>query len=274
LSAAPIEPTSSSVPSGQTGPRGAAESATQSADGASPETTAAITRYSFEQAWQKGELQIGEGELARALLTLSEFYRNSDLDEASQARLNERLDQLAGTVIYSRRHLLEESYKATRGDTLHDLASRYNVSARLIQNINGIQDPNLVLPGTELKLVRGPFRAEVDLSRGEATMFLGGLYAGRFAIRSGRDPAPRPGEYKVLAIEAGRTYYLPSGQTIPPGAAANPYGQWWIDLGGEQSIHGSPDSGAEPIAGCLSLSARDAVDVAAILSVGSKVVIR
>jgi LysM repeat protein len=236
--------------------------------------TAAVTRYSFEQAWQKAELQIADGQLARALLTLSAFYHSPDLDEATQSRLNERLDQLAGTVIYSKRHLLEGAYKANRNDTLHDLAARYSVSAKLLQNINGIQDPTLILPGTDLKMVRGPFRAEIDLSRGEATMFLGGLYAGRFAIRAGRDPAPKPGEYKVLAVETGRTYYLPSGQSIPAGAAANPYGQWWIDLGSEQSIHGSPEAGAEPNSGCLSLAPRDAADVAAILSVGSKVVIR
>jgi hypothetical protein len=241
---------------------------------ASRGATAAVTRYSFEQAWQKAELQIADGQLARALLTLSEFYRNPDLDEATQSRLNERLDQLAGTVIYSKRHLLEEAYKASRSDTLHDLAARYSVSAKLLQNINGVQDPTLVLPGTELKLVRGPFRAEIDLGRGEATMFLGGLYAGRFIVRAGRDPAPRPGEYQVLAIETGRNYYLPSGQVIPAGAAANPYGQWWIDLGSEQGLHGSPEAGAESNSGCLSLSPRDAADVAAILSVGSKVVIR
>jgi hypothetical protein len=67
-----------------------------------------------------------------------------------------------------------------------------------------------------------------------------------------------------MAIEEGRTYYLPSGQMIPPGAATNPYGKWWIDLGSEQSIHGSPDAGADPGAGCLSLLPRDAADVSSV----------
>jgi hypothetical protein len=251
-----------------------ADATTAPGAGSARETTAAIARYSFEQAWQKADQQIAEGYLARALLTLSEFYRHPGLDEAAQSRLNERLDQLAGTVIYSKRHLLEEAYDAHRGDTLHDLAARYHVSPKLLQNINGVADPSIVLPGSELKLVRGPFRAEIDLARGEATMFLGGLYAGRFPVRAGRDPSPKPGEYQVVAIEPGRSYYLPSGQMIAPGAATNPYGQWWIDLGNEQSLHGSPDAGAEANAGCLSLSPRDAADVAAILTVGSKVVIK
>jgi hypothetical protein len=134
------------VASGQSQSRGAAENAASSGVAARG-TAAAISKYSFEQAWQKAELQIGDGELARALLTLSEFYGIPDLDAEAQSRLIERLDQLAGTVIYSRRHLLEESYKTNRGDTLRDLAARCNVSAMLLQNINGVQDPNLVLPG-------------------------------------------------------------------------------------------------------------------------------
>jgi lipoprotein-anchoring transpeptidase ErfK/SrfK len=236
--------------------------------------TPAVAKYAFEQAWRKAELQIGDGQLARALLTLTVFYRNRELDESSQKKLHERLDQLAGTVIYSTRHLLEDPYKVLRGETLEEIAQRYKLPPRLLQNINGLQDPSLVLPGTELKVLRGPFRAEVDTARGELTLFLGGLYAGRFSIQTGNDPPPRPGKYDVLDIQPGHTYISAAGQTIPAGSPANPYGQWWIDLGGDVCIHGAPDAGAAPGSGCVALSPRDAGDVAAILSVGSKVIIR
>jgi LysM repeat protein len=181
---------------------------------------------------------------------------------------------LAGTVIYSTRHLLEDPYKVLRGEKLEEVAQRYKIPPRLLQNINGLSDPSLVLPGTELKVLRGPFRAEVDTTRGELTLFLGSLYAGRFTIQAGSDPAPRPGKYDVLDIQPGHTYISSAGQAIPAGNSANPYGQWWIDLGGDLCIHGAPDSGTTPGAGCLGLSPRDAADVAAILSVGSKIVIR
>ncbi len=48
----------------------------------------------------------------------------------------------------------------------------------------------------------------------------------------------------------------------------------WLNLGGEQSIHGSPTGGQEQERGCISLSPRDADDVYSILSQGSTVRIR
>jgi lipoprotein-anchoring transpeptidase ErfK/SrfK len=233
-----------------------------------------VAKYAFEQAWQNAEDSINEGALARALLTLSDFYLEPQLDEATHQKLNERLDQLAGTVIYSKRHLLEKPYKVMRGEKMEEIAARYNVSTRLLQNINGITDPALLLPGTELKVLRGPLRAEIQLARNEMTIYLGGLYAGRFSVQAGAEPTPRPGEYDVLDIQPGRPYYSSSGQMIPAGHPANPYGQWWIDLGRELSIHGSPE-GSEDTSptGCIILSSRDAADVAAILAVGSRVVI-
>lgn len=250
-------------------------STSSSKDGVARYTSPAVAKYAFEQAWRQAELYTSDGQLARALLTLSAFYRSPDLDEDTHKKLNERLDQLAGTVIYSTRHLLEEPYKVRRGETLEDIAKSYNVSVRLLQNINSIRDPNLVLPGTELKVLRGPFRAVVELSREELTLFLGGLYAGRFPLQIGANPPPQPGEYQVLDIQPGRTYFAPTGQALPAGAPANPYGQWWLDLGRNVCIHGTPDAGnASPDAGCLGLAPRDAADVAAILTVGSTVVIR
>lgn len=246
----------------------------EAGDGLARFTSPAVAKYAFEQAWSKAELQTNDGQLARALLTLSEFYRSPDLDDALQTKLVERLDQLAGTVIYSTRHLLEEPYKARRGETLADIAKPYGVSVRLLQNINSVRDPELVLPGSELKVLRGPFRAVVDLSRSELTVFLGGLYAGRFTFQAGADPAPRAGTYEVLDIQPGRAYYSSSGQSVPAGHPSNPYGQWWIDLGSEMCIHGSPDAGDASQAGCVGLAPRDAADVAAILSIGSTVVVR
>ncbi|MBW3595826.1 MAG: LysM peptidoglycan-binding domain-containing protein [Planctomycetes bacterium] len=243
-------------------------------EGPSRYSSPAAALYAFEQARHKAEGHIADGKLALALLTLSVFYQHPDLDAATHKQLNERLDQLAGTVIYSTRHLLEPPHKAMRGETLTAIAARYNAPLTLLQNINGIRDPELLVAGTELKVLRGPLRAEIDVDRSELTLFLGGLYAGRFPVQAGDDPAPKAGQYDVLDIQPGRAYYSAAGQSVPAGNPANPYGSWWIDLGGGMSLHGSPEAGSGETAGCLSLAPRDAADVAAILSIGSKVVIR
>ena len=110
----------------------------------------------------------------------------------------------------------------------------------LLQSINRevVSDPQILVPGTQLKVVPGPFRADVSLATGELTLFLGEMYAGRFPFALGNEP-PQPGGYKVQDKLTNRTYYAADGRTIPANDPANPYGGTWIDLGHEASIHGS-----------------------------------
>ncbi len=236
-------------------------------------SASALTQYSFLRVWNTSQTQVDEGHMAEALLTLSTYYQSSALEESQTKRLMQRLDQLAGSVIYSRENRLEPAYKVRRGETLYEIAERYGVPWRLLRSINGVQDPELLLPGQELKVLRGPFRAEIDLQKSELTLFLGQLYAGRFPLSVGDRPAPRPGRFTVLALEPGRVFFDPSGRNLPVGHPDNPYGNVWIDLGGGLSLHGSSASAASS-AGCLSLSPHDASDIFGILAQGSRVDIR
>ena len=134
-------------------------------------------------------------------------------------------------------------YTVRRNETLTDIAQQYNVPMELLQKINEIETPNVLVPGTELKIVTGPFRAEVNLLGQELTLFLNELYAGRFPITVGRDPAPATGEFKVREKREDRDYFSMEGRKIPAGNPANPFGSVWLDLGREVSIHGSPIGG-------------------------------
>jgi lipoprotein-anchoring transpeptidase ErfK/SrfK len=155
-----------------------------------------------------------------------------------------------------------------------DIASRYNVQWQLLQNINGVRDPYVLVPKTQLKVVRGPFRAEVSLQTSHLTLFVDKYYAGRFPVSIGRDPMPPPGSYSVRDKREGRDYYPSNGRTVPMGHPSNPYGLHWIDLGSEVCIHGSAERDVSPDYGCISLSPRDAADVFGILSLGSPVVVK
>jgi hypothetical protein len=229
----------------------------------------------FQRAWRTAQSQIENRQYHDALFTLSIFYNSPDLTEAEHQRLIDVLDPLAARVIYSTEHHLEPPHKTGRSETLMDVAERYDVPWQLLKNINGIRDPLVLVPGSELKVARGPFRAEVDLTREEVTLFLGRLYAGRFPISIGSDPQPAVGDYRVREKRVDRAYYMRDGGTIPPQHADNPYGRAWLDLGNDICIHGSPDSRARAASdlGCISLSPIDADDVYGILSRGSKVTI-
>jgi lipoprotein-anchoring transpeptidase ErfK/SrfK len=214
---------------------------------------------------------LDEGKYHDALATLSVFYKSQDLTPDEQRALVDLLDPLAGRVIYSREHLVEPAYVVRRNESLGEIAARYNVPLELLQKINSVENPEVLVPGTELKVVSGPFRADVDLPAQELTLFLNGLYAGRFPITVGQDPQPVAGEFAIRQKQLDRDYFSIDGRKIAAGDPANPFGNVWLDLGREVFIHGSPMGGADAQRGCISLSPRDADDVYGILSVGSTV---
>ena len=70
---------------------------------------------------------------------------------------------------------------------------------------------------------------------------MGDYYAGRFPIAVGIDPAPVEGTYTIQDKQTGKTFYNRTGSPVMPGSPANPYGNYWMDLGNQLCIHGSPN---------------------------------
>jgi hypothetical protein len=237
----------------------------------------------FEDAWLKAEEHLQHGDLVESLALLSDWYWDTTLSSEQAARLIEVLDQLAGTVIYSREHLLEPEYQVQPGETLADIAVRYQVPEELLAKINGIALPYAVTSGTVLKVVRGPFRADLSLPDRQLTIFLGRFYAGRFDVLLGRDLPPHDAVYEVAERTDGRSYFdRRMGREVLKGEAENRYGDHWLGLRGDQitaghsvGIHGRPaGSDINDEDGCISLAPHDAEDVHAILSVGSRIQVR
>ena len=237
----------------------------------------ALASTGFEMSWSKVQDQLAGGELAEALAELSLWYGSADVPADLQPEMLELLDQLAGAVIYSRQHLLEAPYEVKSGETLDDIALRYQVPAQLLANINGIADSSQLQPGQELKVVRGPFNALISLERQELTLIVDGRYAGRFAIGLGNDPAPRTGQFAVREKAVEKMFVARDGSTVPAGDDANPYGQYWIGLDGTLGIHGAapaPQNGPRASTGSIIVEPGDARDLFAILSEDSRVIIR
>jgi hypothetical protein len=236
----------------------------------------------FMSAVQK---KLDEGKLADAHLALSILYGSTELPAEQSKQITSLLDQLAGTVIYSRKHYLEPAYFAQPGDTLEKVAQKYNIPWQLLGRINGLISPNnpstdatakdQPLPaGMELKVVRGPFEAVVRLDRHELTLMLQNRYAGRFPIAVGRDQPKLDGEYTVRDKTPNPTYYGPDGVNINPNDPKNPLGAAWIGLTDRIGIHGAGDPqsiGRDDARGAIGVGNRDLQDLYGILSVGSRV---
>ena len=230
---------------------------------------------SFDNAKQLAMDQIKEGDLKKALATLSLFYNAPELTSTQRADLVDLLDALAREVVFSRRHLMDFAFVVAAGDTWEQISKQHDVPEDILARINGLDLSQPPPPGTNLKVVPGPFRAEVDLARSELTVFVGDLYAGRYPCSFGQEPPAVPGVYEVKKKALNRNYYGNNGATIPASDPENPYGGCWIDLGDSLCIHGSPKSEGNPAQlGCISLSPLDAHDVFGMLIVGSQVTIR
>lgn len=226
---------------------------------------ARVRLYAFRQAWKTAQDQVSQGRHREALLALTPFYRDPSVPAQEQEELEGWLDALAAKVIYSTEHLLEPAYSARRGESLYTISEKYRVPYLLLKNINNVRDNDLLLPGVPLKVVRGPFRAEVDLTRKDITIFVQNLYAGRFSFTLGSDPV-QSGEYMVRGKDPAKSYI--AGQSVFNAKdPRNPYGGVFLDLGEGVSIHGSPgDAYADQRIGCIQLAPRDAEDLFAILS--------
>ncbi len=232
--------------------------------------------YSATRLAVQGALD--RGELAQALLMLSDWYGDPSLTTAEATEVQELLGQLAGSVIYSTEHRLEPPYLVKPGESLEDIAGQYNVPWQLLAKINGLSNPDAVQPGQQLKVVRGPFSARIDLGKRKLVMMLDRRYAGQFDIDI--DP--------LSSIEEG--YWSVNQKLLTPANAGTP-SQAGISTGEERSIlltstttgvsqvtvlRGiSPTPSGNDLAGrVIQLQARDVDDVYNILTLGSQVIIR
>lgn len=225
-------------------------------------------RRAFAAMMESAAARLNRGELAEVHLVLSEWYGDPRLPVDQARQLAELLSQLAGTVIYSRESLLERPYVVQAGDTLERIGQSYHVPWEMLAKINNIRSPDDLRPGKELKVLRGPFNAIVDLTRYELVLMLDGRYAGKFAIGVGRDCPPLERQYVVRGKMVNPASYSP-GQ--PPDSGRS-LGSRWIDLGGGLGIHGTSstqDIGRNGGQGVIFMAERDVEDLYDILTIGT-----
>jgi LysM repeat protein len=218
--------------------------------------------------------------LKQAHQLLSKWHGNETLTAAESEKVETLLSQLAGTVIYSTEHQLEPARVVKAGETLDTIAKEYNVTPQLLAKINGIQPAGPLQPGQQLKVVRGPFAAVIDLRRSELTLTIDDRYAGKFHVMlppgttltdgqwlvdqklSGSSTTASPSAYATTPIPADRSIVLRSAAATIAGAPTLVISSGPAPAG----LAASPPS--------LRVSPQDAEEISDILSVGSRVVVR
>jgi hypothetical protein len=216
-------------------------------------------RHEFESSMRRAQSAIQRNQLVDALRDLSNWYDHPAVPTDRQRELDDLLSQLAGTVIYSREHWLVAAHVVRPGETLGTIAEQQQVPWQLLAKINGINDPNTLAPGEQLKIVNGPFHAQLNRDHNRLALFVDGLYAGRFDVQTAADVAQAEGTFPVTKFAADH----------PSNSLRQPY----ISLGGNLFLR-LPDGGPAPQSGAMHIGQRDLNDVFDILSDRSQVTIR
>lgn len=232
----------------------------------------------FGPVMKETQQLINENKLSEALTRLTRLYDDPTMSASEQQQVNELLNQLAGVVIYSsKHHLLASPHRINPGETLDVIAKQHNVPWEMLAKINGLTAPNQLPVGEFLKVVPGPFRAEIDLKKQKLTLFLRDQFAGSFDIVNlGSESQYVPTDFTVQKRALNPTYGNSElKQSYGSGDPHNPLGNFALQLSERMMIHGH---GAQvPIndpRGSIRLTAKDAEDVHDILSEGSQVKIR
>ncbi len=251
-----------------------------SPDPVTPQTDIAIQTQSSPFSASRLEVQaaLDRGQLSQALLLLSGWYGDPSLSPSEASEVNSLLGQLAGSVIYSTEHRLEESRMVQAGERLETIAKQYNVPWQLLAKINGISSADQLLPGQKLKVLPGPFSAIIDISQRKMTLMLDRRYAGQFSLEIDPGVTIEEGHWEV-----NQKLLTPANVSLPGTGPITPTEERSLML---SNVSGSVAqvailrgaTASDPLASqagrVMRMNPTDAKDVFDILSLGSKVVIR
>lgn len=225
------------------------------------------------EALRSADLLVRQDKTVEAHNVLSNLYwKQPELRPV----LERRIMSTAGEIFSDPHRHFGAPYLVEPGDTLESIGQRYQIPWQYLAQLNRIR-PSELQAGQELKVMRGPFSAIVDLSRFELTIHAHGYFVHRYQIGTGAGDKTPIGEFTVQEKIENPTWYDPDGGRVDKDDPLNPLGEYWIGLGDHIGIHGTIDPqsiGTARSRGCVHMRDDDIAEVFALLGRGSTVRIR
>ena len=225
-----------------------------------------------------GQALIQEGRLVEARELLTQGLDAQLLDSAQAAEARMLLGHVNDELIFSPRIYPGDpwvrEYEVKPGDSLSRIVSRegLQVDWRLLQRVNALSRPESIQAGKSIKVVQGPFHAEIDKPTHRMDLYLGEgpqrVFVRSYVVGLGEQGSTPLGRFQV---QRGRKLVNPTwtnprtGEFYPADDPENPIGEYWMGLQGLDSvnagergfgIHGTiePDSiGTDSSMGCVRL---------------------
>lgn len=218
----------------------------------------------------------------RARAMLSRALESRDLTDRETQLVRDRLMVLNETLVFGPAVLpgdpFVRTYTVESGDSLSVIRRRLGLLTdwRFIQRVNGIDRPERIGLGQQLKVVTGPFHAVVHKDLYRLDLYLGEgsdrVFVRSFPVGLGEHGSTPIGRFEVRPDSKliDPQWVNPrTGERFASADPANPIGEHWLGLRGldEQTrglsaygIHGTiePESiGREQSMGCVRMRAED-----------------
>ncbi|MDG2094557.1 MAG: L,D-transpeptidase family protein [Phycisphaerales bacterium] len=227
-------------------------------------------RTLLTQAIDSGALEPGQGYEARQMLGM----------------LNDEL--VFGSDVFEGDPWASE-YTVKPGDSLSRIVSREDLKIdwRLLQMINGLDRPEKIQVGQTIKILHGPFHAEVSKTNHQLDLFMGEgperAFVKSYTVGLGQFDSTPTGRFRVRKGQkiVNPTWTNPrTGEFYPSDDPENPIGEYWLGLEGLDAtnkgergfgIHGTiePESiGTDSSMGCVRLRDGEIDTIYALMSEG------
>ena len=265
--------------------------------GTAPTTPAATPGNAAQRLQQAHAIAATDPIRARAELT--RLLDSNALSQAEREVAYAGINELANQLFFSPKIVpgdtVGQSYVVKKGDSLGKIVSRekLGVDWRFIQRVNGMASEKALRPDMRLKLVHGPFDAEVVKADFRLNVYAGTgaerIMVASFKCGLGENGSTPVGTFKV---RQGSKLIDPewrnprTGEYFAANDPKNPIGERWIGLQGTTpetskftgyGIHGTvePQSiGQQMSMGCVRLGDSEVQVAYELIGDGSTVVIR
>lgn len=222
---------------------------------------------------EKIDRLLQKSDLLRAHRELSKLYWRKP---QWRSAIKDRIERTANAIYFDPQPQFLQPYVVKQNDQLAVCAKKYNVPWEYLAKLNHV-DAKRIQPGQQLKVIKGPFSAIVELNGYLMTVHAYGYFVRAYKIGIGKDGATPVGKFTVLNKVVNPQYTDPRGRVIDGGDPSNPLGVRWLDLGNSYGIHGTIDPnsiGKSESRGCIRLRNEEVEEVYDMLAVGSEVAIR
>lgn len=164
-------------------------------------------------------------------------------------------------------------YTVESGDTLYDIAKRFNTTVGLIKKVNGLAS-DIIRIGQKLKIIVSEFSIFVDKHCNILVLKKDGDELKTYRVSTGKDNSTPVGTFKIQE-KLERPLWYKVGAVVSPDSDEYELGERWMGISADgYGIHGTSDEttiGAQVTQGCIRMKNAEVIELFDMVPSGTEV---